>query len=111
MSSRAKQGLPALLPVLRLLAQYKLRLAGASIALLFTAGATLSLGRGLQVLIDQGFGGESSGEKHQSRASRPGFHFTRPRAASLQKVFGHRLGKRCAAFVAHGGLVTQGVTR
>jgi ATP-binding cassette subfamily B protein len=62
MSSRAKQGLPALLPVLRLLAQYKLRLAGASIALLFTAGATLSLGRGLQVLIDQGFGGDSSGD-------------------------------------------------
>jgi ATP-binding cassette subfamily B protein len=62
MSTRAKQGLPALLPVLRLLAQYKLRLAGASIALLFTAGATLSLGRGLQVLIDQGFGGDSSGD-------------------------------------------------
>ena len=60
MSSRARKGLPALLPVLALLSQYKLRLVGASIALLFTAGATLSLGRGLQVLIDQGFGGESS---------------------------------------------------
>jgi len=60
MSSRAKKGLPALLPVLALLSQYKLRLVGASIALLFTAGATLSLGRGLQILIDQGFGGESS---------------------------------------------------
>ena len=33
MTSRAKQGLPALLPVLRLLSQYKLRLVGASIAL------------------------------------------------------------------------------
>ncbi len=65
MSSRAKKGLPALLPVLRLLSQYKLRLVGASIALLFTAGATLSMGRGLQVLIDQGFGGESSADlKH-----------------------------------------------
>ncbi|MDG2046957.1 MAG: ABC transporter transmembrane domain-containing protein [Halioglobus sp.] len=60
MSSRARRGLPALLPVLALLSQYKLRLVGASIALLFTAGATLSLGWGLQVLIDQGFGGESS---------------------------------------------------
>ena len=60
MSSRARKGLPALLPVLALLAQYKLRLVGASIALLFTAGATLSLGWGLQVLIDQGFGGEST---------------------------------------------------
>ena len=57
MSSRAKRGMGALLPIIRLLSQYKLRLVGASIALLFTAGATLSLGRGLQVLIDQGFGG------------------------------------------------------
>ncbi len=62
MSSRAKQGLPALLPVLRLLKNYKLRLVGASAALLFTAAATLSLGRGLQVLIDQGFGGGSSAD-------------------------------------------------
>jgi ATP-binding cassette, subfamily B, bacterial len=62
MSSRAKQGLPALLPVLRLLSQYKLRLVGASIALLFTAGATLSMGRGLQVLIDQGFGGRTNAD-------------------------------------------------
>ena len=37
-----------------------MRLVGASVALLFTAGATLSLGRGLQVLIDQGFGGGTS---------------------------------------------------
>jgi ATP-binding cassette subfamily B protein len=59
MSSRARKGLPALLPVLRLLGNYKSRLVGASIALLFTAAATLSLGRGLQVLIDQGFGGGS----------------------------------------------------
>jgi ATP-binding cassette subfamily B protein len=60
MSSRAKQGLPALMPVIRLLGQYKMRLVCASVALLFTAGATLSLGRGLQVLIDQGFGGGTS---------------------------------------------------
>ncbi|HEY6130748.1 MAG TPA: ABC transporter transmembrane domain-containing protein, partial [Halioglobus sp.] len=62
MSSHARKGLPALLPILRLLSHYKLRLAGASIALLFTAGATLALGRGLQVLIDKGFGGESSAD-------------------------------------------------
>ena len=52
--------LPSLWPVLAFLKQYKLRLAGASMALLFTAAATLSLGRGLQVLIDQGFGGGTS---------------------------------------------------
>jgi ATP-binding cassette subfamily B protein len=52
--------LPSLLPVLGFLKPYKLRLLGASLALLFTAGATLSLGRGLQVLIDQGFGGDST---------------------------------------------------
>lgn len=62
MPSRAKKGLPALLPVLRLLKHYKMRLVGASVALLFTAAATLSMGRGLQVLIDQGFGGGSSAD-------------------------------------------------
>jgi ATP-binding cassette subfamily B protein len=62
MSSRAKEGLPALLPILRLLQNYKLRLVGASIALLFTAAATLSMGRGLQVLIDEGFGGGTSSD-------------------------------------------------
>jgi len=60
MSARAKKGLPALLPMLRLLKNYKLRVIGASVALLFTAAATLSMGRGLQVLIDDGFGGGSS---------------------------------------------------
>tara|TARA_R110002073_G_scaffold46764_1_gene127355 strand:- start:557 stop:2377 length:1821 start_codon:yes stop_codon:yes gene_type:complete len=58
MSSRgSKRGLGSLRPVFDFLMHYKLRLAGASCALLFTAAATLSLGRGLQVLIDQGFGG------------------------------------------------------
>ena len=50
-------GLPSLLPVMAFLGRYKPRLIGASAALLFTAIATLSLGRGLQILIDQGFGG------------------------------------------------------
>jgi len=48
--------LPSLLPVIGFLKPYKLRLAGASLALLFTAAATLSIGWGLQVLIDRGFG-------------------------------------------------------
>jgi ATP-binding cassette subfamily B protein len=52
--------LPALLPVLGYLRPYKLRLAGACLALLFTAGATLSMGWGIQVLIDRGFGGGTS---------------------------------------------------
>lgn len=62
MAATNKGDLPSLLPVLGFLKPYKLRLVGASIALLFTAAATLSLGRGLQVLIDQGFGGGSSNE-------------------------------------------------
>lgn len=37
---------------------YKVRLIFASIALLLTAGATLSMGKGVQVLIDQGFAGD-----------------------------------------------------
>jgi ATP-binding cassette subfamily B protein len=58
--------LPALLPVLGFLKPYKLRLVGACLALLFTAGATLALGRGIQVLIDKGFGGGT--ENHLSSA-------------------------------------------
>ena len=54
--------LPSLLPVVGFLKPYKLRLAGASVALLFTAGATLSMGRGLQGLIDQGFGNGDSAD-------------------------------------------------
>ncbi|RLQ23506.1 ATP-binding cassette domain-containing protein [Seongchinamella sediminis] len=52
--------LGSLVPILGFLRPYKLRLVAASLALLFTAGATLSLGRGLQVLIDQGFAGDSA---------------------------------------------------
>ncbi len=61
-----RQGLTALLPILALLQRYKLRLAAATVALLFTAAATLSMGRGLQVLIDRGF---NSGSPDELRAS------------------------------------------
>jgi ATP-binding cassette subfamily B protein len=60
MASRRPGSLPSLVPVLGFLRPYKARLAAASAALVFTAAATLSLGRGLQVLIDQGFGGGTS---------------------------------------------------
>ena len=63
MAARAKLStLPSLLPVIGFLKPYKLRLAGASLALLFTAAATLSMGRGLQVLIDHGFGNGDSAD-------------------------------------------------
>jgi ATP-binding cassette subfamily B protein len=56
-------GAPPPLPsVLRFLRPYRLRLAAAVAALLFTAAATLSLGRGLQLLIDRGFGGGTSAD-------------------------------------------------
>jgi ATP-binding cassette subfamily B protein len=59
---RPRGALGSLLPVLGYLLPYKIRLAGASLALLFTAGATLAMGRGLQVLIDKGFGGGNSAD-------------------------------------------------
>jgi ATP-binding cassette subfamily B protein len=52
--------LGTLWPILALLKQYKWRLVAASLALVFTATATLSLGKGVQVLIDDGFGGNST---------------------------------------------------
>ena len=42
--------------IIALLRPYKARLIAACVALVFTAGATLALGKGLQVLIDAGFG-------------------------------------------------------
>ncbi|WP_084566942.1 ABC transporter transmembrane domain-containing protein [Congregibacter litoralis] len=45
----------------RQLAPYRWRLIAAAIALIFTAGATLTLGKGLQVLIDRGFAGDDPG--------------------------------------------------
>lgn len=56
MSEKSSRGIGSLWPVISLLKNYKPQLIGASLALLFTAGATLYLGRGVQVLIDQGFG-------------------------------------------------------
>lgn len=43
------------------LAPYRWRLLAAAAALVFTAGATLTLGKGLQILIDRGFGGDDPG--------------------------------------------------
>lgn len=52
-----RRSLAPLGTVLGFLKPYKPRLIAAATALVFTAAATLSLGKGLQVLIDQGFGG------------------------------------------------------
>jgi ATP-binding cassette, subfamily B, bacterial len=60
--------LPSLLPIIGFLRPYKLRLVAASLALLFTAAATLSLGWGLQVLIDQGFGNGTSADLSEAIA-------------------------------------------
>ena len=57
-----RRSLAPLGTVLGFLRPYKLRLAAAAVALVFTAGATLSLGKGLQVLVDQGFGGGTQGD-------------------------------------------------
>jgi len=46
--------------ILDFLKPYKFRMVLAGFALLFTATATLSMGKGVQVLIDQGFGGDSA---------------------------------------------------
>ena len=55
---RGRNRIGTLWPILGFLKRYKLRLLAASAALIFTAAATLSMGKGVQVLIDQGFGGD-----------------------------------------------------
>ncbi len=56
------RSLSPLLAIFRFLLPYRGRLLGAGCALVFTAGATLFLGRGIQVLIDEGFGGGTSAD-------------------------------------------------
>jgi ATP-binding cassette subfamily B protein len=54
--------LGGLRPALRFLSPYKKQIAGAGVALVFTALVTLSIGQGLRLLIDRGF---SSGSAEQ----------------------------------------------
>ena len=56
-SENSRRRLAPLLAVAGYLRPYRVRVAGAAAALLVTAGATLSLGRGIQVLIDRGLAG------------------------------------------------------
>ena len=52
----SQRDLRMLRPALSFLAPYKWAVVGASIALVVTAGVTLSIGQGIRVLIDEGFG-------------------------------------------------------
>ncbi|MEH6608436.1 MAG: ABC transporter transmembrane domain-containing protein [Halioglobus sp.] len=59
-------GLAPLWAVLGYLWPYKPQMLGAGAALLFTAAATLTLGKGLQHLIDNGFGGGTTADLSQA---------------------------------------------
>ncbi len=61
-SSGNKHELSTLLQLLQFLRPYRGTLVAAAIALVFTAGVTLSIGQGLRILIDDGF---SSGSAEQ----------------------------------------------
>lgn len=62
MKPAGSRSLSPLLAIFRFLLPYRVRMLGAGTALVFTAGATLFLGRGIQVLIDEGFGGGTSAD-------------------------------------------------
>ncbi|KGY12146.1 ABC transporter ATP-binding protein [Vibrio tubiashii] len=54
-----KKNLGILLELLRFIKPYRLKVAAALMALIFTAALTLSVGQGVRVLIDQGFAQQS----------------------------------------------------
>ena len=56
MSDQPSRNLSTLRQLARFIVPYKTRLGGAMLALLFTAGATLAMGQGVRMLVDQGFG-------------------------------------------------------
>ncbi len=62
MGEKRSRSLSPLLAILRFLLPYRGRLLAAGTALVFTAGATLFLGRGIQLLIDEGFSGGTRGD-------------------------------------------------
>ncbi|WP_027950619.1 ABC transporter transmembrane domain-containing protein [Haliea salexigens] len=62
MAAKSGRSLSPLLAILRFLLPYRGRLLAAGTALVFTAGATLFLGRGIQLLIDEGFSGGTRGD-------------------------------------------------
>ncbi|QIB65828.1 ABC transporter transmembrane domain-containing protein [Kineobactrum salinum] len=68
MTPPRERSLSPLLAVARFLLPYRWRMLAAGTALVFTATATLLLGRGIQLLIDQGFGGGTSTELRQAIA-------------------------------------------
>ena len=60
MSDANAKSLSILLELLRFLRPYRLTMVGAGLALIFTAGVTLSIGQGVRLLIDEGFGAQSA---------------------------------------------------
>ncbi|MFT6957043.1 MAG: ATP-binding cassette subfamily B protein [Halieaceae bacterium] len=66
MQKPKSRGLAPLWVVLGYLWPYKPQMLGAGAALLFTAAATLTLGKGLQHLIDNGFGGGTTADLSQA---------------------------------------------
>ena len=63
---RQPRRLSSLFQLLRYLQPYRVRWAGAMAALVFTAAITLSLGQGVRLLIDRGFGENSMAELNKA---------------------------------------------
>lgn len=61
-----RPGLGPLTGMLRFVRPYRLQVIVATIALVFTAAVTLSLGQGLRILVDDGFSGADSGALDQA---------------------------------------------
>ncbi len=59
MSKPEKKKLSSLLRLAKFLRPYRKTMFGAIVALIFTAGVTLSIGNGIRLIIDEGLGGQS----------------------------------------------------
>jgi ATP-binding cassette subfamily B protein len=58
-SDQPKASLGVLARIFPFLKPYRWRIAGATVALIFTAGVTLSIGQGLRILVNEGFQGNA----------------------------------------------------
>jgi len=97
----SNRDLRGLRPALAFLLPYKKQVVFASIALVITAGATLSLGQGIRMVIDTGFASGQTGVLEQSLGLFVGFVVLLTLGTFVRFYFVSWVGERVSADIRH----------
>ena len=101
-TEQRSKNLPVLLQLLHFLRPYRKTLAGAGIALVFTSGVTLSIGKGVQILIDQGFIAQSAEKLNEAVALIVGLTLLMALGTYVRFYLVSWLGERVSADIRKG---------